>query len=114
MGLKLEDLNENNIVRVEGCLTIEHAAEWKMCLMESLNRTDRVHLVFENVTEVDISFLQLLCSMHRTVAQDGKNLTLDAHRPEPLRLTVLAAGFARQEGCVLDARQTCIWKEGWR
>ena len=112
MELKLEESNAKAL-RFEGSLTIERAAELKMFLMESLNRMDRLHLVFENVTEVDISFLQLLCSVHRTAVKEKKNLTLDGHRPESLRLSVLEAGFVRQEGCVLDVQQTCIWKEGW-
>jgi ABC-type transporter Mla MlaB component len=114
MNLKLEESIENNSLSFAGNLTIEHAAELQTFLMESLNRRDRLHLVFENVTEVDISFLQLLCSAHRTAVKTNKTLMLDGHRPEPLRLAVIGGGFGRQEGCVLDVQQTCIWKEGWR
>lgn len=114
MELKLTEANKNNTVRFAGSLTIERAAALKMLLMESLNWTDSLHLVCENVTEVDISFLQLLCSAHRTAVKEKKKLTLAGQCPEPLRLAVWEAGFIRQEGCVLDVQQTCIWKEGWR
>jgi anti-anti-sigma regulatory factor len=114
MELKSEESIENNAVKFKGDLTIEHAAELQAFLLESLNQRDRLHLVFENVTEVDISFLQLLCSAHRTAVKTNKTLILDGHRPEPLRLAVVDGGFVRQEGCVLDVRHTCIWKEGWK
>lgn len=110
----MEDSNGNNSIRFAGNLTIEHAAELQQVLMESLDRGDSLCLVFENVAEVDVSFLQLLCSAHRTAVKTGKTLVLDRHRPEPLRLIVMEAGFVRQEGCVLDVHHTCIWKEGWR
>jgi ABC-type transporter Mla MlaB component len=114
MSIKLNKSVKNNTVRFAGNLTIENAAELNTLLMESLNRMDYLHLAFANVTEVDISFLQLLCSLHRTAIKEKKNLVLDDQRPEPLRQAVLAAGFVRQEGCVLSVQQTCIWKEGWR
>jgi anti-anti-sigma regulatory factor len=110
----LTEVNDNNSIRFAGELTIEHAAELQTVLMESLDRLDRLCLLFENVTAVDISFLQLLCSAHRSAVKNNKILWLDRHRPEPLKLTVIEAGFGRQEGCVLDVHQTCIWKEGWR
>ncbi len=113
MEIKLAESNVNNSVKLEGSLTVERAAELKSVLVESLSRMDRLHLVFENVTEVDISFLQLLCAAHHTAARKKKKLTLDGHRPELLRSAVAEAGFVRQEGCAIDVREICIWKEGW-
>jgi ABC-type transporter Mla MlaB component len=110
----LKNSNNSHSVSFTGNLTVEHAAELKTVLIASLNLADRLCVVFDNVTEVDISFLQLLCSAHRTAVKNNKILWLDSQRPEPLRLAMQEAGFVRQEGCVLDVHQTCIWKEGWR
>lgn len=108
--------NIDNItsIRFTGNLTIDHASELASVLRDSLNRVDHLSLFFEDVTEVDISFLQLLCSAHRTAVKSNKTLVLDRQRPEPLRLAMREAAFTCEAGCVFGRQQSCIWKEGWK
>lgn len=95
---------------VEGELTIRHANELKAILMKSLNAVAPVVLNFEKATEVDLSCLQLLCSVHRTSVRSGQRLTLTRDRSEALKRAVEDAGYSRQRGCVLARDQSCFWK----
>ena len=65
-----------------------------------------VHL--ENVREMDIAFLQLLCSAHRTAADEKKFFTIDGDRE--LFLALLSkSGFQRHIGCRDNDRYPCLW-----
>ncbi len=110
----MEKVGKSKSIKLTGNLTIDHAVEVASILADSLNRCDHLHLFFEDVTAVDISFLQLLCSAHRTAVKSNKTLALASQRPEPLKQAMMAAGFICEEGCIFSRQQSCIWKEGWR
>lgn len=113
MHLEIAELQEYEIIKLSGDLTVERAAELRKILEDQLERTERLLLSFAEVTEVDISFLQLLCSTHRTALKVSKSFWLDKDRPEALRSAIKGAGFIREQGCNLDFTHNCIWKEGW-
>jgi hypothetical protein len=59
--------------------------------------------------EVDLAFLQLLCSAHRTAVSAGKLLRLDAGSSPLFLRQLAAAGFVRHSGCMLDCGNSCLW-----
>jgi anti-anti-sigma regulatory factor len=104
---------KTEILKFSGDLTIENVLELRNNLLNSLDKAEQLLLTFENVTATDLSFIQLLCSAHRTAVRSEKNLKLDNHRPDVLKAAVRETGFIREKGCVLDTQASCIWKEGW-
>jgi len=86
-------------------MTISSAAELKEVLNNALSGSDRIMLNLEQVTEVDLSCLQLLCSAHRTAKKREKSFTRTGDCPETLKIIAEHAGYLRHTGCVGG----CLW-----
>ncbi len=65
----------NDVLKVDGDLTIHHAAEWKDKLLAAL-QAGTTALDLSSVTEMDTSGLQLLQACRRSLQQRGAALTL--------------------------------------
>lgn len=113
MKSKENESPKTEVLKIGGDLTIENAQELHKILVTAMNNSDQIVLYFENVTATDLSFIQLLCSAHRTAVRSDKNMKLDGQRPDVLKTAVREMGFIREKGCVLDTQENCIWKEGW-
>jgi hypothetical protein len=68
-----------------------------------------VEVIVENITGIDISFPQLLCSAHRTAAARNKTLTVVGLAQEQLNTMLLRSGFSRKTGCQENTRTPCLW-----
>ena len=104
---------KTDVLKICGDLTIENARELHKTLLAALDNTEQLTLTFDKVTAIDLSFIQLLCAAHRTAVRADKVMKLDRQRPDVLRKAVQETGFFRENGCVLDTQDSCIWKEGW-
>ena len=113
MKNKKKALTERQVVKFGGDLTIENSQKHREVLLTALNNATRLLVTFEEVTATDLSFVQLLCSAHRTAAGNDKTLEVASQRPDALKAAVRELGFIRDKGCVLDTQKSCIWKEGW-
>ncbi|MBI4642436.1 MAG: STAS domain-containing protein [Deltaproteobacteria bacterium] len=113
MKNKKKGSSKTEVLKFCGDLTIENAQELHKILLTALDKAEQLLLTFENVTATDLSFVQLLCSAHRTAVRSDKNMKLDSQRPEVLKAAVREMGLIREKGCVLDTQESCIWKEGW-
>lgn len=110
-GYKMSD--EVETVRLTGELTVGHASELKALLRKALQGSSgRIQIKFEDVTAVDLSCLQLLCSAHRTASVMNSRLRLAGERPALFCQTMRAAGFTRQRGCGLTPNTDCLWSGG--
>jgi hypothetical protein len=89
------------IVTVGGDLTVSSAA--------ALQGASAVEVIVENITGIDISFPQLLCSAHRTAAARNKTLTVVGLAQEQLNTMLLRSGFSRKTGCQENTRTPCLW-----
>jgi len=92
-----------------GDLSILHAAELKEALIKALNSGDHVILKLSECTGVDLSFIQLICSAHRTALKMNKVIELGATLPDIIAQAVKDAGYFRDKGCPLDVGHTCLW-----
>jgi ABC-type transporter Mla MlaB component len=102
---------ESMALALDGDMTIQRIAEIKTQLVETLNGTDSLVLNLKKVTRVDLTFLQLLCSAHRTAHQARKTLEL-AEVPELVDIAVTTAGFVRENmACGQECSEICLWKE---
>lgn len=73
--------NGNATLTLEGNHTIEHAGTLRGILHESLTKAQVVELDMANVGPVDITFLQLLVSAHKTAASLGRTLKIAGSLP---------------------------------
>lgn len=97
------------LVSISGDLTVPHANTLKTVLLEALKNAEAIVLAMDQVTGLDVSFPQLVCSAHRTAASLGKELTITGLDQERLAQLLLQAGFMRHTGCAENTRKTCLW-----
>lgn len=72
------------LIECKGQCTIEHALELHNTLQNALERADPIEISFAGVTKADISFFQLLYSLHASCKQLGRELVLRDDMPESL------------------------------
>ncbi len=109
MGAKIKFTDGKAVLTFAGDLTVNQAPEIRMTFIKALIDADQVLLKFKNVSDIDLTFLQLLCSAHRSAIRLNKQITFDGSRPDLLKKTVDAAGYSRATGCRLDREKTCFW-----
>jgi anti-anti-sigma regulatory factor len=113
MDPKMMQVSETDALRLEGSLTIGRAVELKELLRDALRNGNEIILDLGSATEVDLSFLQLLCSAHRTALRMSKHLILKPERSAASRKVVRETGYLRTLGCRQAPHKSCLWKEGW-
>jgi len=111
MDLRIESDN-TAILTLNGELTVARAEELRAMLISALENADSITVRFKDITDVDISCLQLFCSAHRSAIDLNKSLTVNREGCEIFRHAAETAGFSRKKGCLLDFEDSCLWIEG--
>ncbi len=109
---KVEESDEKKILSINGELTIQNAADLKKILIESLEDTSHLTLNIENVTEIDMSCLQLLCSAHKTTINTDKGLSIHGSPSAIFQEALNVSGYQQFSGCELDKSDSCLWVDG--
>ena len=97
---------------LDGPLTIENASVIRKKLIAALTGKDEIVVSIDADAPVDLSFLQLLCSAHRSASKLGKSFTLRNQDSGNFPAAVENSGYARKKGCVHDKYGTCLWAGG--
>ncbi len=100
-----------SVLRLQGECTVEHSNELKAVLISEMKKSDKLILDLGEVTEVDISFLQLLCSAHISSVKMNKQFSLNRNQPQLLIKLVNDAGYSRNMGCEHPDKH-CLWEGG--
>jgi len=95
-----------------GALTIENASVIREKLIAALSSENGIVVSIDPDVPVDLSFLQLLCSAHRTASKLGKSFTLRHQDSGNFPAAVENSGYSRKRGCVHDRYGTCLWAGG--
>ena len=106
------DKPDARILTVKGEMTIQNASEIRSALLEAFADVEVLSLDMAEVTEIDLTGLQLLCAAHRTATTDKKSFCISGTDNETVKSMIRDAGFDRHTGCVHDIDKTCIWVEG--
>jgi len=99
-------------MKLTGNVTIAQAAGLKEELVAVLTSGRDLRLDVSQVSEIDLTGLQLLESAHRSWTLSGKLFCLEIGGNRAYLDTVEASGFRRHMGCKHDTKNTCIWVEG--
>ncbi len=97
---------------IEGVLKVENAMEIKAKLLDMISKEDQVIITIGEASEADLSFLQIICSAHRTAVRVNKSFMVGPRRPAAFVRSYEEAGFIREKGCVFGADGNCIWLPG--
>lgn len=109
INFNIEQPGDVGVLKLEGSFGIQDIEELKSSLVRALQTVDKVFVDIKNVSDVDISCLELFCSVHRTSVSLQKTLAFSSTISEPFRKVVSEGGFKRHVGCVLDVYKTCLW-----
>lgn len=97
---------------MSGSLSIENSARIKEALTNALERSEHIVLKLEEDSSVDLSFLQMLCAVHRAATAKQKTLEVLGLTAENFEQMVRDSGYARTCGCSWDKDHTCLWVRG--
>lgn len=97
------------IIILGGELTIAHAKSIRDALAEAVKKAREVHVMFQDVQEVDVSFFQILCSAHLTAENMHKSLTIGELNNGIIGRALEQFGFMRHVGCRSACVSPCLW-----
>jgi len=103
---------DNRVIQLAGSMTIHYAAEIKEALLEAVNGSGKLTCIVENVSDIDLAGLQLLCSTHKACSMSGIPFAVEGLNGETLHKTIVEAGFVRHVGCQQDVKKSCLWVGG--
>ncbi len=106
---KIEQLDKKKILSINGSVTIENANALKKVLIDLMDQTDSLLINISDISEVDVTFLQLLCSAHKTMISRNRTLTISERCPESFHKTISNSGYSQHKGCPLDKTDSCLW-----
>jgi ABC-type transporter Mla MlaB component len=101
--------SEREVLTISGDATIAGVKELKSVITEAIAASPAVHVVFEHITSVDVTLLQLLCSSCRTAANQNRTLTVESGSCAPVEGLMEQAGFLRHIGCDEKTSRHCLW-----
>jgi ABC-type transporter Mla MlaB component len=90
-------------------LTVAQAGAIREALSESLGKVSSLTVDITGASEVDLSFLQLMCSVHRTATKKDKLITLAGRSNKAMQKAVTETSYRRTVGCILDNQKNCLW-----
>lgn len=99
-------------LRVHGDVSIQSAQACLEVLRDFQRRGNDLRLDLDDVASADISFLQLICSLHRTCLKSGQHLTISGDMPDTFKTILAAAGYQRTKACTAGGTNPCLWT--WR
>jgi anti-anti-sigma regulatory factor len=95
MPATVEEWKNASLVRMEGIVGIESAAETKSVLLNALASNKEIRLTLEGVTELDITALQLLYATENDAAKSGIVLALEGSVPNDISDAMTDAGLVK-------------------
>jgi anti-anti-sigma regulatory factor len=108
---ELRKSGKKSILFLSGDLTQENSEELKKKFDEALAISKGIELVFGTLENVDITFLQLLCSAHKSARWMKKRMTFGVDLPEIIWQAAEDVGLPRHAGCFPEDKGDCFWMQ---
>ncbi|HEX9019779.1 MAG TPA: STAS domain-containing protein [Nitrospirota bacterium] len=108
MSLSVRQTEGKGIITLSGDLTLQHAEEMKKVFIKSLLDADEISIAFQDVSEVDLSCLQVFYSAHRSAIRLKKRVKFAGAPPRIIKDAAKTAGYIRHKGCT-DSETDCLW-----
>jgi anti-anti-sigma regulatory factor len=100
MDVEVVQSGETYVLKLKGKWTIERVQELRDLLIEAMQGSGHVIVEMEEPLEVDLAYLQVLCSAHRSALKLGKQMVLHCKKSPGFGQEVSDAGFAQTLGCL--------------
>lgn len=90
-GSKPKNIN----ITIEGDFNLHNAEEIKQQLLQNVKNAQHITLDLKNITDFDLSSLQILFALHKTIKNSNKNITLNYQLPDELFSVINHCGYAK-------------------
>jgi anti-anti-sigma regulatory factor len=104
-----EKPDSTRVINLGEDLSIAHAGKLGQIILEALNAGGQIVISCSECANMDLSFLQLLCSAHRTALKSTSTLKLSDTLKEQLLRKAGEAGYFRETACSSDNTHECFW-----
>ncbi len=101
--------NDSGRLVLKGELTLENIRPLYEDMKDILEKANHLVVDVSEASDADLSFLQLLCSAHRTAMKTGKTLAFAEIIPDIVKKAMADNGYTGQSRCSLDLNHTCLW-----
>ena len=95
---------------LSGSLSLRSASDIRKQLLVALDEADTVKLLLQDVEDVDLSLVQIICAAHRSAVSNNKVLLLQDKLPDAFVQIIEDAGLNGHIGCSTDDRGCCVWQ----
>ncbi|WP_028325299.1 STAS domain-containing protein [Desulfatirhabdium butyrativorans] len=109
-AFEIQEEADHAVLRIRGEATIQNASEAFEALKTLYATGERFVLDLQEVSAADVSFLQLICSLHRSCVRTGRSLVLAPQVSEPFVTAMASAGYLRLKGCKFAGSAPCLWQ----
>ena len=106
IDFSLDGSGTGGTLLLSGALTIQQALPLKEALVRASSEADPLTIDLEQVENMDLTALQLLCAAHRDWRRRGKKTTCKGTIPEAVHRIVRESGFS---GCAGDEDDIGLW-----
>ncbi len=93
MAEHMSENNEKVELRMSGCLTVESAGGIRDAMLKSLKTGSDIMLSGQGMETIDVSFIQLVVSLRKTLEAGGRRLEIDSEVREILKKAATDAGL---------------------
>jgi ABC-type transporter Mla MlaB component len=111
MSVTAGSLSDLSTVSIEGEFTLPRITEIRDTLLRAIDREAKVHLNLANISQVDISALQLFCSIHKTLDMRSKTVTITGKAPALFSELLARAGYYKHAACPATLKGPCLLEE---
>lgn len=102
--------NQDNTKKIiiSGSLSVESVRQLHELLKTEIENKDPLSLDLQNVTDMDVAVLQLLCSAHKSSIKSGKTICLNILSDNLWEL-INRSGYFHNRGCS-KGYEPCLWE----
>ena len=97
-------------VVLSGSLSLRAASEIRKQLLHALDEADTIKLLLQDVEDIDLSLVQIVCAVHRSAIQKNKSLIMQDNLPDEFIQIIEDAGLNGHIGCSSGGRDCCVWR----
>jgi len=94
------------IIEIAGALTVASSHDLKKAVLGNLRKGSRLELVIGEVTDVDLSFIQILAAALKTAENGGLEIAIRTPIPDPVIKSVEMSGLLNHSAC---SNPDCFW-----
>lgn len=106
MRISQKKKGNSRVVEIAGSLTVANSFDLKKAVLENLRKGNRLELVIGDVTDVDLSFIQIIAAAMKSAERGDRDFTVRTPVPEPVVKSVKLSGLLNHEKC---SKVNCVW-----